>query len=84
MVTTWRLDTRLVKNSYFKGLTSLDSFLTKNVNFEMECRVSGTCYVDDPYVILKSKTGTIKIIRKCGHMSFSTRARAGKCWNSGN
>ena len=62
MVKTWRLVTQLVKNRRFKGLTSLDSFPTKNVKFEMQCRVTGTCYVDHPYVILINKTGTFKII----------------------
>ena len=31
------------KQTFFKGLTSLDSFPTKNVKFEMQCRVTGTC-----------------------------------------
>ena len=31
MVKTWKLVNRLVKNSRLKGLTSLDSFPTKNV-----------------------------------------------------
>ena len=83
MVKTWKFVNRLVKNSRFKGLTSLDSFPTKNVNFEMQCRVTGTCYVDHPYVILKSETRTIIIIPKYIRICLSTRARAAKCWNKG-
>ena len=83
MVKTWKLVNRLVKNSRLKGLTSLDSFPTKNVNFEMQYLVTGSCKEYYLCVILKVETRTIIIIPKYGHICLSTRAIAEKCWNSG-
>ena len=83
LVKTWKLVNRLVKNSRFKGLTSLDSFPTKNVNFEMQYLVTGSCKEYDLYVILKFESRTIIIIPKYGHICLSTPAIAEKCWNSG-
>ena len=83
MVKTWKLVNRLVKNSRLKGLTSLDSFPTKNVNFEMQYLVTGSCKEYDLYVILKFESRTIIIIPKYGHICLSTPAIAEKCWNSG-
>ncbi len=71
MVKTWKLVTRLVKNSRFKGWISLDSFPTKNLNLEMQCLMTETCYAHDPYVILKSKTRTIIIIPTYGYTWFA-------------